>query len=58
MICRVARQRCNDDADQSFNSLLEVSLTPGRYFLFVDNFSRGRVHRPSDGELSRSELPQ
>ena len=36
-----SEQACNDDADQSFNSLLEVSLTPGRYFLFVDNFSGG-----------------
>ena len=36
---------CNDDADANFNSLLEISLDPGRYFLFVDNFATaGRIH--------------
>ena len=40
--CDVAfteQNRCNDDADANFNSLLELSLVPGRYFLFVDNFA-------------------
>ena len=32
---------CNDDSDANFNSLLELSLDPGRYFLFVDNFANG-----------------